>query len=123
LKKQPNGSFTIRLSNPKRWLFSARRRRRSISSLPRILVYFGDLQGLIAGAARCLKPGGLFAFNIETADTEDFVLLASGRFGHNPSYVAELAAPDFTILKSVATTFRLEANRPVPGVLFVLQRR
>lgn len=87
-----------------------------------VLVYFGDLRWLFAGAARSLRPGGRFAFNVETAATEDFSLLASGRFAHNPAYIAKAACADFAILTSVATTVRLEANRPVPGALFVLQR-
>ena len=88
-----------------------------------VLVYFGDLSALIAGAARSLHSGGLFAFSIETTKRADFILLPSGRFAHSHSYIENVSCADFVTLKSAETTVRLEATRPVAGALFILQRR
>jgi predicted TPR repeat methyltransferase len=88
-----------------------------------VLIYFGDLAELLAQAARRIEAGGLFACSIETTDRADFALLPSGRFAHRLSYILDLSQRDFILLETVATTIRLEANRPVAGALVVLQRR
>ncbi len=88
-----------------------------------VLIYFGDLAQLMRGAAMSLRPGGLFAFSIERAQTNGYILLPTGRFAHHPFYVEELANSDFIVLEKVPAAIRLEACRPVEGVLYVLQRR
>ena len=65
----------------------------------------------------------MLAFNVETTESEDFVLLPSGRFAHRVSYVEALTRKDFLRLTAMPTTLRLEANRPVAGTLFILQKR
>jgi predicted TPR repeat methyltransferase len=87
-----------------------------------MLVYIGDLTTLLSQAARLLEPGGVFACSVETTELADFALLPSGRFAHRLSYVLGLAQNDFTVLETMPTTIRLEANRPVPGALVILQR-
>ncbi|MDY0881616.1 tetratricopeptide repeat protein [Dongia soli] len=88
-----------------------------------LLIYIGDIEALMARVASALESGGLFAFSIETTDEEDYRLLPSGRFAHHPMYIDRVAAGDFVPCHVQPTSIRLEANRPVPGMLFVLQRR
>jgi predicted TPR repeat methyltransferase/Flp pilus assembly protein TadD len=88
-----------------------------------VLVYMGDLRTFFRGAAHALADGGLLAFSVETTGEADFVLLPSGRFAHRLEYIAWLAQADFVIVETVCRSLRLEANRPVAGALFVLQRR
>jgi predicted TPR repeat methyltransferase len=88
-----------------------------------LLVYFGDLAKLFEQVPSCLAPNGLFAFNVETTEAQDFRVLPSGRFAHCISYVERLARSDFEMLHVEPSTLRLEANRPVAGALFVLERR
>ena len=85
------------------------------------LPYFGDLATLFEKIARVLKPGGLLAFNAETAE-RDFCILPSGRFAHATSYIDAAAAANFTCADLQQTMIRLEAAKPVDGVLVVLQR-
>ena len=86
-----------------------------------VLVYFGDLAALFAAVARVLTSGGLWALSIETTDDVDVRLLPSGRFAHRTSYVTRLARDaGMEILEMVATTIRLEANRPAIGALILL---
>lgn len=87
-----------------------------------VLVYFGDLSELIAAAARALKPGGRFAFSIETVEAGDYALLRSGRFAQSPAYIERLSEPHFRLAASQATMIRIEANRPAQGALIVLER-
>ena len=83
-------------------------RRRSILSSPPIpLVYFGDLAPLFAGLATALKPGGLFAFSLETCESESFRLGASMRFAHSQAYVERTAT-----LTGLRPTFMGELSHP-----------
>lgn len=88
-----------------------------------VLTYSGDLQPLFAAVARTLKPGGIFAVNVETAESQDFVLLSSGRFAHNPASVLRLADRHFIVLADEANVMRQEGAQSVHGRLLVLQRR
>ena len=42
-------------------------------------------------ASRCLRPGGLFAFSVETCEGAEFRLLPSGRYAQSPDYLQSLA--------------------------------
>jgi predicted TPR repeat methyltransferase/Flp pilus assembly protein TadD len=87
-----------------------------------VLIYFGDLSEVMHRAAQALKPGGVFAFSIERAQAEGYALLRTGRFAHHPSYIEELAKEDFAVIEAAPAAIRLDAGRPVDGVLYVLQR-
>jgi predicted TPR repeat methyltransferase len=84
--------------------------------------YFGDLTALFDKIACVLEPGGLFVFNAETA-AADFQVLPSGRFAHAVRHIETVAARNFTVADLQATMLRLEAAKPVDGVLVILQRR
>jgi predicted TPR repeat methyltransferase len=88
-----------------------------------LLIYIGDVEALVAGVASALQPGGLFAFSIETTDELDYRLLPSGRFAHHPGYIDRMTVRDFSPCHVQQARIRLEANKPVAGMLFVLQRR
>ncbi|HEX4765263.1 MAG TPA: tetratricopeptide repeat protein [Lichenihabitans sp.] len=88
-----------------------------------LLVYIGDLEPIFAGLARSMATGGILALSIETTAEHDYALLSSGRFAHDPCYVRRLAAEAFDDLEEVPAVIRLEANRPVEGMFFVLERR
>ncbi len=55
-------------------------------------IYFGDLQQVIAPAARLLRPGGVLGFTLERGDRHPFHLTDTGRYSHHPEYIRELAA-------------------------------
>jgi predicted TPR repeat methyltransferase len=87
-----------------------------------VLIYFGDLSAMFAGAADRLAPGGVFACSYETTTSAGFTLKACGRFSHHPAYVAAIHAPRLRLLARQSTTLRIEANQPVAGELLLLQR-
>jgi len=57
-----------------------------------VLVYVGALELLFAGVRKVLRPGGVFAFSTEVADTDRFELKKSLRYGHSRDYIEQLAA-------------------------------
>lgn len=91
-----------------------------------VLVYLGDLAALFRATAQALVPSGLFAFTLEAAEDgepEPFRLQPSQRYAHRPASVAALAAAaGFETVRLSAVSYRLEAGRPVPGLLVLLRR-
>jgi len=88
-----------------------------------VVIYLGDLSGLVAGAARATKPGGLVAFNVETTWDAPYCVLPSGRFAHDVSALRSLAAPWFELKKAEPAVLRFEASARVHGSLVVIERR
>ena len=88
-----------------------------------VLVYLGELAPLLRAAAAALVPGGLFAFTLERGEAPGFQLQASQRYAHHPTAVAaQAAAAGFDLLTLAPVSYRLEAGRPVPGLLVLLRR-
>jgi predicted TPR repeat methyltransferase len=96
-----------------------------------VLVYFGELAPLFTRVARALRPGGWFAFSVETlAPGSDhaepdhacgYAITASNRFAHAPAYVrASAAAAGFTLVEMQDAVLRKEHGADVHGMLFLL---
>jgi predicted TPR repeat methyltransferase len=86
-----------------------------------LLIYFGALNDLIDAIADALRADGLFAASIERADRPGFVLLPSGRFAHAAADFEAEVSKRFAVVGKRETTLRLEAGRPVPGILYVMR--
>jgi predicted TPR repeat methyltransferase len=86
-----------------------------------VMIYLGDLAPVFASAAKAIMPGGLLAFSTEAWEGDGFHLKPTGRFAQSLSYVRSVVA-GFEELACERTTIRLEANRPVPGHVFVFRR-
>ncbi len=87
------------------------------------LVYFGDLQPLVASAARRLNPGGWFAFTMERGERFPFHLTDSGRYAHHPGHVREVAANSgLTVARLEDGFLRMEAGVEVTGLLALLRK-
>lgn len=91
-----------------------------------VLVYFGALAPLFARVAQALRPGGWFAFSVETLapgqDKESgYAITASNRFAHAPAYVrASAAAAGFTLVETQDAVLRTEHGAGINGMLFLL---
>ena len=103
------------------WLEGAESRFDLVTALD-MVIYFGDLSALFAAVARRLAPGGVFAFSFETLACDRFALRPSGRFAHDPGYVASLLGAEFSVLDRQASILRFEANQPVLGEVLLLRR-
>jgi len=88
-----------------------------------VLIYIGALESLFREAARILRTGGWFAFSTEECNRMDYQLLATGRYAQSEHYVRRLAAASFKVLRADLTTIRIESGSPLPGRLYLLQKR
>ncbi len=94
-----------------------------------VLVYLGKLDELARQVRRLLRPGGVFAFSVESLPEcapgdgtpehrQDYRLNASGRYAHSRGYLARIAASNgLETLTMAETTVRVEKGAPVQGYL------
>ncbi|HEY1944381.1 MAG TPA: methyltransferase domain-containing protein [Roseiarcus sp.] len=87
------------------------------------VIYLGDLDGFLSGAARVTRAGGLVAFNIETTAMAPYVLLSSGRFAHEIEALRAKAAAWFEVTRVEPAILRTEGPGRVQGALILLERR
>jgi predicted TPR repeat methyltransferase len=85
------------------------------------LVYFGDLESVLAAAAGALRPNGLFIFTLEHAAggeaDVDYRLELHGRYSHTRAYVEQLLARSGLQPKIAQAELRMEAGAPVAGLV------
>jgi len=97
-----------------------------------VLSYIGDLNSTFKQVASKLRSGACFAFTIEAIAAgsngaeQGYRLLRSGRFGYNKEYIDSLIAElgeSFTVPLSRDFSPRLDAGDPVPGYLYIIQKK
>jgi predicted TPR repeat methyltransferase len=85
------------------------------------LVYFGDLESVLAAAAGALRPNGLFVFTLEHAIAGgadvDYRLELHGRYSHARPYVEQLLARSGLQPEIAHAELRMEAGAPVAGLV------
>ncbi len=87
-----------------------------------VFVYSGDLSITFELVRKALHPKGLFAFNTEITEENDFKINQSGRFGHHKNYIQSLAEKNhFRIAFYKTEITRMQNNEPVYGHLYVLE--
>ncbi|NVK34772.1 MAG: methyltransferase [Rhodobacteraceae bacterium] len=92
-----------------------------------VFPYLGDIEPIVAAAAKRLNEKGYFAFSTETLSDEqldglDFKVGKKQRFAQAGSYVDRvLGAHGFQVLAKDDITVRLEDGEPVPGHMVVAQ--
>lgn len=88
-----------------------------------VLVYYGDLAELMTAVFGSLRDQGLFIFNTEINDKEEYRMTASGRFAHNKDYLDRLVAANrFTILQYQVILLRTQNQQQVYGHMYVLKK-
>lgn len=90
-----------------------------------VFIYVGVLDGVFAGVARVLEPGGVFCFSVEAAGGEaDLALRPSLRYVHSERYLRRLAAEHGFEVQAVARhPIREDQQQPIPGLFAWLTRR
>jgi predicted TPR repeat methyltransferase len=88
-----------------------------------VLIYLGDLAPTFEAAIAALRPGGLFAFSIESCEGDRYQLRPGNlRFMHSKAYVQHLASIyGFKEESITPIAVRCEAEQPVAGYLAVLR--
>lgn len=94
-------------------------RRYDLITAADVFIYVGALDQIFAGAARVLKPDGLFCFSVERADDlHGLVLRPSLRYAHSEAYLRSLAQTHgLRVLAIERTALRQEQDGPVQGLL------
>lgn len=94
-----------------------------------VFIYVGKLDGVVPLIHRALRPGGLFAFSAESAESlpdahhPGYRLGVMGRYTHTADYLRRLADEnEFDLALMRDTRIRSEHRRPVHGWLTVLRR-
>lgn len=88
-----------------------------------VLVYFGDLEAVLAGAFEALRDDGLFAFTVEAREGEDWSLQPTGRYAHSTDYVKRMAQKlGFQVVELKRATLRTQSGAPVLGDVWLLKK-
>ena len=95
-----------------------------------VFIYVGKLDAVIPAARRALRPGGVLAFSVESAEdvraaagtgTKDYWLGPTGRYAHHADYIRSLAfSSGFTLGHMKKVRLRLENRQPMMGWLVTL---
>lgn len=88
-----------------------------------VFVYVGDLSAIFENVSNALRSQGLFVFNTEISNNNDFNMSQSGRFSHHQNYLNKLAEKNhFKIIFYKEEVTRTQNNEPVFGHIYVLQK-
>jgi predicted TPR repeat methyltransferase len=98
-------------------------RRADLITASDVLIYLGNLDPLFTLLRELSAPGAVFAFSVEDAGVgSGFRLGRSLRYAHTQSYVhAVCGRHGLAIRAETSTVIRLDAGRPITGLLFVAQ--
>ncbi|AEG91577.1 tetratricopeptide repeat protein [Ramlibacter tataouinensis] len=89
-----------------------------------VFVYVGALGAVFAGAARVLRPGGVFAFSVEEATGgAELELRPSLRYAHAEGGLRRLAATHgFEVMRALRQPIRHEQGHPIAGLYLWLTK-
>ena len=94
--------------------------------LAETLVHFGPLLETFKQIARVLSKNGVLCLNVETDPSlklSQFVLNPTGRFEHSAAYLRHCCQQaGFEVLTLQPIESRLEADKPVPGLLLLARK-
>jgi predicted TPR repeat methyltransferase len=88
-----------------------------------VMIYVGELSGVLRHVARLLEPGGVFVFTVElpASAERELQLLPSLRYAHSAAYVQRLATACGLVVDEMrAAPIRYEQGKPVPGLYVTL---
>ena len=89
-----------------------------------VFVYIGDLEAVFKGVYDRLRPGGYFAFTVESLNRADGLKVSkTTRYKHSREYLNQLGQKvGFSTLCIEDTVLRKEAEEPVAGLGVVLNK-
>jgi predicted TPR repeat methyltransferase len=87
-----------------------------------VFIYTGDLVAVFQAVAARLRPGGLFAFSLESAPHGDFVLQRNRRYAHSLSYIRRLARQtSFDLVSIHSVKLRRREEEHAESLIIVLR--
>lgn len=89
-----------------------------------VFIYIGDIQNLFSLLSEKSTPRAVIACSIERSQEADqYKILQSGRFGHNPAYLEACAQQNgFQVVYHTDHNIRKEDNSWLPGDLYIFQK-
>jgi len=82
-------------------------------------IYVGELDDLFKAAGAAINVGGVFAFSIETCESDDYNLLPTGRYAQSSEYVERLLETNgFAVEQKMDVVLRKEMNVDVAGLVY-----
>ncbi|MFT7654788.1 MAG: putative TPR repeat methyltransferase [Candidatus Azotimanducaceae bacterium] len=88
-----------------------------------VLVYVGNKTPLFSRLQNILHPGSYFAFSTEISETDNYVLLQSGRYAHSKNYIQTLSDKHgFKIKVCDIAPLRTEMGKIIKGTYYVLEK-
>lgn len=88
-----------------------------------VFIYIGDPGEVFAAATTSLRPGGLFAFTIETIDSGDYVLRPTRRYAQSLAYIQRVAGDfGFESASISPAVIRAGEGPAVQGAVIVIRR-
>jgi len=91
------------------------------------LVYFGQLDDVLAAATRALRPGGVLVFTLEHAPVGaaagGYRLELHGRYSHSRGYVEEILRGLGWAPEIVEADLRMESGAAMPGLVIRAAKR
>lgn len=88
-----------------------------------VLVYIGDLSGVMKGVAKHLASDGVFAFTCQKHDGEGLVLGADHRFSHSQEYLESVIKESGLVIRSLyQSSSRQDRGKDVDGWVCVVEK-
>lgn len=93
-----------------------------------VFVYIGKLDEIFLEGYRLLRPGGIFAFSVESLDdvisgSKDYMLNPTGRFSHARNYIEGFTVrPGYSLLALLKEPLRMDLGSPIMGWLALLAK-
>ena len=88
-----------------------------------VFIYVGDVDAVFAATHAALRPGGQFAFSVESEEGDGFSLRPSRRYAHSLGYLRGLAAKHGFAEKTVIpVAIREEHGQNIPGFNVIFER-
>jgi predicted TPR repeat methyltransferase len=89
-----------------------------------VVVYLGELDGLMRGIFKRAKAGALFVFSTERSTVDDIELQKTGRYAHSQNYLHSVARKfECSVVAEKYVSVRKESNQWIMGDLVVLKLR
>jgi predicted TPR repeat methyltransferase len=89
-----------------------------------VMIYLGNLENAFQLVCALIAPGGIFVFSVEdSGEPTGFRLAPSLRYLHSQAYTqALLGRFGFSVRAMEKTAIRMDAGKPLSGILFVAEK-
>ena len=88
-----------------------------------VLPYVGDPKPWLDYIAKHLNPDGYALISIERSEITPYALTPHARFAHHPdACIAAIHDAGLVVKERMSLTSRLQESRPVPGLVYALQK-